>query len=55
VTKHEPHPGLTGYKETGMASYYAKKLHNRKTGSSERFDNNAMTAAHKTFVEITNK
>jgi rare lipoprotein A len=58
-TKHETHPGLTGYKETGMASYYAKILHYRKTASGERFDNNAMTAAHKTLpfgteVKVTN-
>ena len=42
-----------------MASYYAKILHNRKTASGERFDNNAMTAAHKTLpfgteVKVTN-
>jgi rare lipoprotein A len=49
VTRHEPQPGLTGYKETGMASYYARILHNRKTASGERFDNYAMTAAHKTL------
>ncbi|MGB7932985.1 MAG: septal ring lytic transglycosylase RlpA family protein [Gammaproteobacteria bacterium] len=59
LTKHEPHPGLTGYKETGMASYYANKFHHRKTASGERFDNNAMTAAHKTLpfgteVKVTN-
>jgi rare lipoprotein A len=58
-TKHEPHPDLAGYKETGMASYYAKKLHHRKTASGERFDNYAMTAAHKTLpfgteVKVTN-
>ena len=59
VTKHEPQPDSVGYKQTGMASYYAKKLHNRKTASGERFDNYAMTAAHKTLpfgteVKVTN-
>jgi rare lipoprotein A len=59
VTRHEPHPGLTGYKETGMASYYAKKFHQRTTASGERFDNYAMTGAHKTLpfgtdVRVTN-
>jgi rare lipoprotein A len=59
ATRHEPQPGLTGYKETGMASYYARKFHHRKTASGERFDNNAMTAAHKTLpfgteVNVTN-
>ena len=42
-----------------MASYYAKKFHHRKTASGERFDNYAMTAAHKTLpfgskVKVTN-
>ena len=59
VTRHEPQPGLTGYKETGLASYYARILNHRKTASGERFDNNAMTAAHKTLpfgteVKVTN-
>ena len=49
ITRHEPHPDLAGYKQTGMASYYAKKFHHRKTASGERFDNYAMTAAHKTL------
>jgi rare lipoprotein A len=49
VTKQEPHPDSAGYKQTGMASYYAKKFHHRKTASGERFDNNAMTAAHRTL------
>jgi len=42
-----------------MASYYARKFHRRKTASGERFDNYAMTAAHKTLpfgteVKVTN-
>jgi len=42
-----------------MASYYARILHHRKTASGERFDNYAMTAAHKTLpfgseVKVTN-
>jgi rare lipoprotein A len=44
-----PHPELTGYKETGMASYYAKNFHHRKTASGEPLNNQAMTAAHKTL------
>ena len=39
----------TSYKETGIASYYARKFQNRKTASGERFNNNLMTAAHKTL------
>ena len=42
-----------------MASYYSRILHHRKTASGERFDNYAMTAAHKTLpfgseVKVTN-
>ena len=48
-TSYKPHPELRGYKETGMASYYAKKLHNRKTASGEALNNSSMTAAHKTL------
>jgi rare lipoprotein A len=45
--------------ETGVASYYAHKYHGRTTASGERFDMNALTAAHKTLpfgtkVKVTN-
>jgi rare lipoprotein A len=33
--------------QSGIASYYAAKLHGRRTASGERFDANALTAAHK--------
>jgi rare lipoprotein A len=49
LTRYEPHSELIGYKETGMASYYAKKFHYNKTASGESLNNNAMTAAHKTL------
>ncbi len=32
--------------QTGKASYYAQKFHGRKTASGERYDKNALTAAH---------
>jgi rare lipoprotein A len=43
----------------GTASYYGKKFHGRKTASGERFNMNALTAAHKTLplgtrVRVTN-
>jgi rare lipoprotein A len=46
-------------RETGVASYYAHKYHGRTTASGERFDMNALTAAHKTLpfgtkVKVTN-
>ncbi len=47
------------YKETGVASYYAKMLQGKKTASGERFDHNKLTAAHRTLpfgtrVKVTN-
>ena len=44
--------------ETGKASYYGGKFHGRKTASGERYDQNALTAAHKTlpfgtYVRVT--
>tara|TARA_B100000678_G_scaffold52548_1_gene41962 strand:- start:136 stop:720 length:585 start_codon:yes stop_codon:yes gene_type:complete len=44
---------------SGVASYYAARFHGRRTASGERFDMNAMTAAHKTLpfgtkVRVTN-
>ncbi|WP_232821290.1 septal ring lytic transglycosylase RlpA family protein [Oceanimonas marisflavi] len=43
----------------GMASYYGARHHGRKTASGERFNKNALTAAHKTLpfgsrVRVTN-
>jgi rare lipoprotein A len=35
-----------GASETGVASYYADAFHGRNTASGERFDMNALTAAH---------
>jgi len=52
-------PELTARIETGMASYYGRKFHGRRTASGERFDMTAMTAAHPslpfgTRVRVTN-
>lgn len=38
---------LIGYEETGKASFYAMKFQFRKTASGDRFNQFAMTAAHK--------
>lgn len=35
-----------GYKQRGEASYYAEEFHGRKTANGEKFDMNALTAAH---------
>jgi rare lipoprotein A len=37
------------YRERGMASYYGKGFHGRKTANGERFSQNEMTAAHRQF------
>lgn len=37
------------YKETGVASWYGPGFHGRKTANGERYDQNEMTAAHKTL------
>ncbi|MEG1452811.1 septal ring lytic transglycosylase RlpA family protein [Brevundimonas sp.] len=47
------------YNETGQASWYGQYHHGRSTSTGERFDMNALTAAHKTLplpsmVEVTN-
>lgn len=44
----------------GVASYYAKKFHGRKTASGELYDHEKMTAAHNglplgTWVKVTNQ
>ena len=35
--------------ETGLASWYGAPFHGRRTATGERYDMNAMTAAHKTM------
>lgn len=47
------------YTQTGLASYYADRYHNKKTASGEPYKNNANTAAHMTLpfgsmVRVTN-
>ncbi|MFI8745388.1 septal ring lytic transglycosylase RlpA family protein [Pseudomonas sp. NPDC077186] len=51
--------GSGGATETGKASYYGDRHHGRKTASGERFDQHALTAAHRslpfgTRVRVTN-
>ena len=48
-----------GYSEKGIASWYGKKFHGRKTATGEIYDMYQMTAAHKTlplpsYAEVTN-
>jgi rare lipoprotein A len=49
----------SGYDKVGKASWYGKRYHGRTTASGERFDMNALTAAHRrlpfgTLVRVTN-
>ncbi len=37
------------YSESGIASFYARKFHGRKTANGERFHKGKMTIAHKTL------
>jgi rare lipoprotein A len=39
-----------GSVQEGLASYYAHKFHGRPTASGEIYDENKMTAAHKTLA-----
>jgi rare lipoprotein A len=46
--------------QSGIASWYGHQFNGRKTATGERFDMNAMTAAHRTlplscFIRVTNK
>lgn len=38
-----------GHEQVGLASWYGGKFHGRRTASGEVYDQNAMTAAHKTL------
>mgnify|MGYP005841425335 CR=1 FL=1 len=47
-----------GYRERGIASWYGRKFHGRRTSSGEPYDMYAMTAAHRslplpTYVRVT--
>lgn len=45
----EPAAAETPAFETGLASWYGAAHHGRRTASGERFDMNALTAAHRTL------
>ena len=46
---YTPLADTSGYRERGIASWYGKKFHGRRTSSGEAYDMYAMTAAHKTL------
>jgi len=48
-----------GYRQRGIASWYGKKFHGRKTSNGEKYNMYGMSAAHKTlplptYVKVTN-
>ena len=48
-----------GYRQRGVASWYGPEFHGRRTASGERFDQEGLTAAHRslplgTRVRVTN-
>lgn len=52
-------PARTGASLTGAASWYGAKYHGRQTASGERYDMEALTAAHRTLpfgtrIRVTN-
>ena len=47
--KYYPLPSADGYRERGVASWYGKKFHGRRTSNGEQYDMYAMSAAHKTL------
>ncbi len=52
-------PRFVNYLKTGIASWYGRKFHGRKTATGERFNMYALTAAHKTlpipsYAQVTN-
>lgn len=56
---YHPLPDARGFTQRGLASWYGKKFHGRKTASGEIYNMYAMTAAHKTlplgtFVRVKN-
>ncbi|MEX6508205.1 septal ring lytic transglycosylase RlpA family protein [Jiella sp. M17.18] len=59
VDAHQAEAG-TRHTLVGSASYYGRDFHGRRTADGERFNMNAMTAAHKTLpfgtkVKVTNE
>jgi rare lipoprotein A len=57
--RYEPLQTHEGFVQTGVASWYGRDFHGKKTSNGETYDMNAMTAAHKTlplgvFVKVKN-
>lgn len=58
--RYEPLETSDGFVQSGIASWYGRDFHGKKTSNGETYDMHAMTAAHKTlplgvFVKVRNK
>jgi len=58
--RYEPLQTHVGFTQEGIASWYGKDFHGKKTSNGEIYDMHAMTAAHKTlplgvFVKVRNR
>lgn len=49
VKVYTPLKSAKGYKARGIASFYGKRFHKRKTSNGERYNMYSMTAAHTTL------
>jgi rare lipoprotein A len=57
--KYVPYPSLKPYRQRGVASWYGRKFHGKRTASGERYDMYAMSAAHTilpipSYARVTN-
>ena len=57
--RYTPMTKVSNFSQTGNASWYGSQFHGRKTSSGERYNMNALTAAHKTlpipsYARVTN-
>lgn len=46
---YHPLPNAEGFRQRGLASWYGRKFHGRKTSNGETYDMYAISAAHKTL------
>ncbi|NIQ93710.1 MAG: septal ring lytic transglycosylase RlpA family protein [Desulfuromonadales bacterium] len=58
--RYDPLRSHEGFVQEGVASWYGKKFHGRKTSNGEIYNMHAMTAAHKTlpmgvYVKVRNR
>ncbi len=48
-TWYQPIPHARGFEQQGLASWYGRQFHGRRTSNGETYDMYAITAAHKTL------